>query len=90
MLRKAPAAALRRAAPPLWIGLLACTAPALAAAPDDPAEVPPPSAAVSEGESASRTKVYQAGYFTAFSPTSARATLPRFIRCAVVLPKPSN
>lgn len=71
MFRKTPATALRRAASPLTLALLACAGPAIAAAPDDQAEVPPPSAAVSEGEGASRTKVYQADFFATFSPTTA-------------------
>lgn len=70
MFAKTPAAVLRRAAPPLWIGLLACAAPAMAETADEPnAEVT--SAAATEGESNSRTKVYQANFFTAYSPTTA-------------------
>jgi hypothetical protein len=70
MFPKTPAAALRRAAPPLWIGLLACAAPSAAettGAPD--AEVT--SAAPAEGGSSSRSKVYQPGFFAAYSPTTA-------------------
>lgn len=70
MFVKTPAARLRHAPLPLWIGLLACAAPAIAETTDEPnAEVA--SAAVSDGESAGRAKVYQPAFFAAFSPTTA-------------------